>query len=195
MPGQAAPILVVGVPLWTSAQMLVNKRKASRENVRAITKSDFIRGRCFIPTIRCYALLIRLSACCLIASQLHVRSGNTKLSAQSLTGRSAPSIQQSASGRIMNYMESRLMKGLSVLMLCLLAGCAARPTMEQLELQAFNSGDWSAVEQRERMQARIAKRAPVQCPARLVAVCVNQFGNKKCSCVRSSDLQMSLINR
>ncbi len=63
-----------------------------------------------------------------------------------------------------------------------LTACTAAPTMEQLERQAMLSGDWSEVEERERVIARRASRRPQQCPPGLIAYCERQFGENRCVC-------------
>ncbi len=46
------------------------------------------------------------------------------------------------------------MKCMGVLLLSFLIGCAPVATLEELEAQAYVSGDWSEVEKRERIIAR-----------------------------------------
>jgi len=75
------------------------------------------------------------------------------------------------------------MKILIVFALVILTGCATGPSMEELETQAFISGDWSAVEKRERAVARRQLRAGPQCPNDYIALCTERFGDKVCSCV------------
>ena len=65
----------------------------------------------------------------------------------------------------------------------ILTGCVSIPSLEQLEEQAFLSGDWSAVETRERLLARrIAIRAP-KCPTGMVDFCEKRGSQKHCECV------------
>ena len=68
-------------------------------------------------------------------------------------------------------------------LLCLLCGCVGRPTMQELETQALVSGDWSAVESRERMQFRLGRRADTQCPRGHTLFCI-EHGIQKCYCVK-----------
>ena len=75
------------------------------------------------------------------------------------------------------------MKIATVFVLFLLVGCAAQPTMDELETQAFISGDWSAVEARERVVARRALRSANYCPAGYVAYCDQSVSVTRCSCV------------
>ncbi len=65
----------------------------------------------------------------------------------------------------------------------ILTGCGSTPSLEQLEEQAFLSGDWSAVEQREILIARrIAIREP-HCPTGMVDFCEKRGAQKRCECV------------
>ena len=45
-------------------------------------------------------------------------------------------------------------KFVGILALCLLVGCSTRPTIEELEAEALDTGDWSAVEKRQRMDEK-----------------------------------------
>ncbi|MDX1515519.1 MAG: hypothetical protein R3288_01695 [Woeseiaceae bacterium] len=64
-----------------------------------------------------------------------------------------------------------------------LAGCSSAPTLEELKEQAMISGDWSAVEARERILARRAARRGPKCPSGQVAYCEVNFGRDRCQCV------------
>jgi hypothetical protein len=69
------------------------------------------------------------------------------------------------------------MRSISIIFaLCVLAGCAAGPSLEELTAEALQTGDWSLVEKRE---ARIAARrqpAP-KCPPGAVAYCRSFMGD------------------
>ncbi len=83
-------------------------------------------------------------------------------------------------------------KVLALLAALLLAGCGSMPSLEQLEDQAFISGDWSAVEKRERLIARrIAIQGP-QCPAGLTAYCEKRGVQKRCGCVENAEMREML---
>lgn len=84
------------------------------------------------------------------------------------------------------------MKGITILLLVLLAGCASYTPLEQLEADALVSGDWSLVEKRERMIAWQKARQGGQCPDRAVNYCVVSFGEKKCECVSSTSFRSAL---
>ncbi len=58
------------------------------------------------------------------------------------------------------------MKGIAISgLLLLLGGCASFASLEELEAQAMLTGDWSAVERRERIIARREAQDAVQCPS------------------------------
>ena len=76
------------------------------------------------------------------------------------------------------------MKTASILILALLTGaCATPPTLEELELKARLTGDWSAVDRRERYLARRTARSPAQCSDGNVSVCSECAGQHVCECV------------
>ena len=83
------------------------------------------------------------------------------------------------------------MKGIIALALILLAGCAAVTPLEQLEAEAFISGDWTAVERRERLIARRESRK-THCPPGTVGYCAVDFGTNACSCIKSGALRSLL---
>jgi len=76
-------------------------------------------------------------------------------------------------------------KGIVILALILLAGCAEFMPLEQLESQAFLTGDWSAVEKRERMIARRNMYSNMQCPPGTIGYCETYGSPARCSCVDS----------
>ena len=84
------------------------------------------------------------------------------------------------------------MKILIVFAFVVLSGCSIGPTMQELEDQALLTGDWSAVERRERSLARRkAIRGPT-CPVGYIGFCVDRFYDKACSCVKREDLSLAL---
>ena len=87
------------------------------------------------------------------------------------------------------------MKIATVFVLSLLVGCAAQPTMDELETQAFLTGDWSAVEARERAVARRALRSGRSCPAGYVTYCEESFGDTRCTCLRRDSMSIVLTGR
>ncbi len=84
------------------------------------------------------------------------------------------------------------MKIATVFILFFLVGCAARPTLDELETQAFATGDWSAVEARERSIARRAARFGNQCPSGYISYCESHYGSTECTCLRRNSFQMTL---
>ena len=87
------------------------------------------------------------------------------------------------------------MRVLLLLGMACIAGCGTYATLEELEHQAALTGDWSAVEKRERIIARReAKRGPT-CPSGYVAYCQTNLGSMRCACVgrdRLVDVMSSL---
>ena len=82
-----------------------------------------------------------------------------------------------------------LKKVLALMGALLLTGCGSMPSLEQLEDQAFLSGDWSAVEKREKLIARrTAIRGP-KCPARMIAVCEKRGAQNRCGCVEKTAMR------
>ena len=74
------------------------------------------------------------------------------------------------------------MRGLLVLSAAMLIGCADLKTLEELELAALESGDWSAVEKRERALAKRRAREANACPSGYVLVCGSGVGHRRCQC-------------
>ena len=75
------------------------------------------------------------------------------------------------------------MRAIVVLGALLLSGCGTTLSLEELENQALLTGDWSAVEARERAIARREARRGIQCPAGRVSVCESFVGSTRCQCV------------
>ena len=71
----------------------------------------------------------------------------------------------------------------SILLLAIfLAGCAARPSLEQLEDEALASGDWTAVEHREAMNRKRGLTEVAECPVHQTKVCVEDGSSDSCFC-------------
>ena len=87
------------------------------------------------------------------------------------------------------------MKILGILAILFVVGCAARPTMQDLETQAMFSGDWSAVESRERAQLRRKARNGIQCPNGHISLCVGTGFNPKCSCINRATYRFMITGR
>lgn len=87
------------------------------------------------------------------------------------------------------------MKGIIAgLVLALLAGCAGFVPTEELEAQALVSGDWSLVEQRERIIERRKLRSYMQCPPGYIGYCQEDLGRKGCGCIESEVYNAFLVN-
>ncbi len=84
------------------------------------------------------------------------------------------------------------MKVLVLLGVLFLTGCGSMLSLEQLEQQAFLTGDWSAVEQRERIIARREARKGVQCPSGQVSYCEQRVGQVRCGCIDHEELRSAL---
>ncbi len=87
------------------------------------------------------------------------------------------------------------MKILGILAILFVAGCAARPTMQELETQAMFSGDWSAVESRERAQLRRKARNGIQCPNGKVGYCVESSFTRRCTCINRDTFRFMMTGR
>lgn len=77
------------------------------------------------------------------------------------------------------------MKIFGVLILLIIVGCAPVKSLEQLEQEAMLTGDWSAVEKREKAVARKAERDSIKlkCPVGYIAFCQAYTARDECSCV------------
>ena len=85
------------------------------------------------------------------------------------------------------------MKGiLLVITAVVLVGCAPYQTLEELELAALESGDWSAVEQRERQMKKRQERRGASCGAGKILVCENRGRDKLCFCSSDDDVRALL---
>ncbi len=85
------------------------------------------------------------------------------------------------------------MRCMGLLLLSFLVGCAPVTTLEELEAQAYVSGDWSAVDKRERMIARREARMGPTCPGDAVAICERHVGSQRCTCV-SRDVMRDMLS-
>jgi hypothetical protein len=89
------------------------------------------------------------------------------------------------------------MRLLGVFALVCFAGCTASPTLQELEMQAFVSGDWAQVEKREAALARRQSRSGVQCSIGYVGYCEVRIGasETECTCVDRSDVMSILFSQ
>ena len=74
-------------------------------------------------------------------------------------------------------------KGIIILAILFAAGCSAYVPLEQLEAEALVTGDWSKVEERQRIIARRNLRSSIACPAGTIGYCEVEVGSQRCSCV------------
>ena len=79
---------------------------------------------------------------------------------------------------------------LCLILLLTLSGCASRPTMEELEKEAMRTGDWSAVEERQRMDRKMGRYVPGQeCPNGKALFCEKKGEREECTCVSANILR------
>ena len=81
--------------------------------------------------------------------------------------------------------------GLAILLM-LLGGCGSYQTLEELEKQAFASGDWSAVERRERILAKRRARSGNICSSGATQYCESWGNSTRCSCMSVEALRNTL---
>ena len=81
-----------------------------------------------------------------------------------------------------------------VLVFILLGGCVPYPTMEELEEQAYLTGDWSAVERRERVIAKRRIKSGSLCPAGKTQYCERFGATHRCSCINHDTLRDTLYS-
>ena len=77
------------------------------------------------------------------------------------------------------------MKSISIIFLVsLLAACASKPTLEELEKEALETGDWTAVEERQAMYKRQGRvQEGEQCKAGYAYLCDSKGELEECQCV------------
>ena len=65
-----------------------------------------------------------------------------------------------------------------------IAGCSSRPTMQELEQEAEQTGDWSEVEKRQRMDRAMGRveTDPV-CPEGMILRCSTKGERELCDCI------------
>ena len=81
--------------------------------------------------------------------------------------------------------------GLALLFL-LLGGCGSYQTLEELERQAFVTGDWSEVNKRERIIAKRRNRMGLACGSGTTQYCESWGASERCTCVSSVSLRDTL---
>ena len=86
------------------------------------------------------------------------------------------------------------MKAMIIVMLLLLAGCSSFVSLEQLESEALMSGDWSRVEQRERMIARRKSHSFMNCPPGTTGYCQRGGVQEKCGCMDSDVMRQAFMH-
>ena len=71
----------------------------------------------------------------------------------------------------------------------ILSGCGTFKSMEELESEAMLTGDWSLVEQRERILARREQERGLQCPTGQVSYCERIVGRSDCKCISNDAMR------
>ena len=95
----------------------------------------------------------------------------------------------------MDGREVRVVKGIIILTLILLAGCAGYTSTEQLEAEALLSGDWSAVEKREQREARRNYYSSIRCAPGKIAYCEPYRTPNRCGCVNQKAIRAFFDSR
>ena len=76
----------------------------------------------------------------------------------------------------------------------MLGACGTYHTLEELEQQALISGDWSAVEAREKTIARRKSRSGMMCPSGSKVYCERWGASERCACVETATLRDAFNN-
>ncbi len=63
-----------------------------------------------------------------------------------------------------------------------IVGCAPMQSLEELEADALQTGDWSLVEAREALIAKRNARRPRQCASGQISYCEKNVGVYRCVC-------------
>ncbi len=87
------------------------------------------------------------------------------------------------------------MKYLILLLAFCLTGCVQTATLEELEFEAMQTGNWSQVEKRERILARRIASRGISCPVGYSSYCENFALEQRCACVSSEQLRNILAMR
>jgi hypothetical protein len=74
------------------------------------------------------------------------------------------------------------MKIPGVLLLIFLVGCSNQQTLSELEAEAMATGDWTAVEQRERINERMRVQSEPKCAEGFYNYCRIKGVQEICSC-------------
>lgn len=78
------------------------------------------------------------------------------------------------------------------LLFILMGACAPIPTLDELQDEALQTGDWSEVERRERiMRTRQARMGP-ECPDGATGYCEQSGGDVQCGCYGTEVLRSSM---
>lgn len=71
-----------------------------------------------------------------------------------------------------------------LLLLTVLVGCASRPSMQELKEEAMDTGDWSEVHKRQRMDRAMGRVTPdAPCPEDMILRCSKKGERELCDCI------------
>jgi hypothetical protein len=85
-------------------------------------------------------------------------------------------------------LSTKLMKLFAIIVICLLAGCAARKPLAQIEAEAEISGDYSGVERYKRIDRAMNRLTPdTVCKSGYVLYCTKKSETPTCTCVSPID--------
>lgn len=73
---------------------------------------------------------------------------------------------------------------ISIFVLSILGACAPATPLEELEQQALVTGDWSAVELREKVRRTQMGEDLPKCPQDELRVCIDEGAVEHCMCYR-----------
>lgn len=86
------------------------------------------------------------------------------------------------------------MKISGILLLVFLVACSNQPTLGELEAEALQTGDWTAVEEREKLLRRTGRLSDSDCPGGTVQMCVDDMGKETCRCLTATETAGKRIN-
>ncbi len=67
--------------------------------------------------------------------------------------------------------------------LAIIVSCSPQPTLEQLEVEASTTGNWTAVERREEVMKKSLESRGPGCPKGLNKYCVEEQSGIQCYCL------------
>jgi hypothetical protein len=86
------------------------------------------------------------------------------------------------------------MKIPGILLLVFLVGCSSQPSLDELEAEALETGNWTAVEEREKLLRRTGRLPKMNCREGTMLMCVDDTGKETCECLSQSAIAGKRIN-